>query len=389
MTVAPGTPENLGEHNRKLILDCVRKHGPLSRAELSRKLDMSFPTISSNVNKLLDSCYLREAGIGSNSIGRKSTLLAFNATWGYIIGADIGRSQIRVMLTDLEGKEIAYLKQDYRAQEEENAAEECLIRLIETAIRDGGIKPSQVKYISLGIPGIMDPKTGQLILVPFMPRMDIKKVVQRIASIYHAPVVAENSVNLSAIGEKWKGAAKSRRNILYFSYGVGIGAALILNGELFKGANNTAGEVGYMVPDPAMLRGCFDEQGVLETLVSGSTIQERMLQHGLGQDFGKLMEEDRNKNPAARELLGHISLYIGIMLINIASVIDVELIVIGGRLGDLIAPSLIASWQDVLSKHVPFPPEILTSTLRDKASVLGGIAIGMRQISDALVGQDA
>lgn len=382
-----GKPENLGEYNRKNILDFVRKHGPISRAELSRQLDLSFPSVSSNSKKLLNSNYLREAGYGTNAIGRKSMLLEFNATWGYIIGADIGRSQIRVMLSDLEGKDIIYLKQDYSALAGESIAEESLISLVEATICKAGIQPEQIKHFSLGIPGIIDPRTGKLILVPFMAHIDIMKIIRRIESTYKAPVFVENSVNLGAIGEKWKGAAKGHKDILYISHGVGIGSALILNGELYRGVNNAAGEVGYMVPDLSCIRSSFDEQGVLETLISGNTIQHSMTRHGLGQDFCSLVMESQNNHPAAQELVRQISSYFGIMLINIVSVINVELIVIGGRLGDFISPSLILGWQDLLSRHVPFVPEILTSILHEKASVFGGIAIGIRNVNDALVAQ--
>lgn len=385
----PGTPETLGVHNRTVILDFVRKHGPVSRAELSRKLDISFPSVSSNVKKLLESNYLKIAGSGDNKVGRKATLLEFNATWGYIIGSDIGRSQIRVMLSDLEGKELIYLKHDYNALDGENIVEERLLELALTAVKEAGVKPEQIKYFSLGMPGIMDPNTGKLILVPFMSSIDIDGIVKCIKSIFDAPVVVENSVNLGAIGEKWKGVAKGHRDILYLSYGVGIGSALILSGELYRGVNNAAGEVGYMVPGKSNLRSEFDEQGVLEMLVSGSTIQKDMTKIGIGQDFRSLIDGNRNKMPAVQEIIERIASHIGIMLVNAVSVINVELIVIGGRLGDLIGPYLAPYWKNLLSNHVPFPPNILISSLQEKASVLGGIAIGMRHVSDSLVAQIA
>ena len=96
-----GTPERIGEINRKLILDCVRKNGPISRADLHRTLNMSFPTISTNVKKLLQSGYLVEAGDGDNNLGRKSTLLQFNAERAYVVGVDVGRSQLRVILAEV------------------------------------------------------------------------------------------------------------------------------------------------------------------------------------------------------------------------------------------------------------------------------------------------
>ena len=94
------TPVTLGENNRKILLDYVRKNGPVSRADLHRNLNMSAPTVSTNVKKLLDTGFLLEAGEADNTIGRKATLVTFNEKRAYVAGVDIGRSQLRISIAD-------------------------------------------------------------------------------------------------------------------------------------------------------------------------------------------------------------------------------------------------------------------------------------------------
>ncbi len=383
--LVPVTPKDLGEQNRRVILDCVRKHGPVSRADLARLLDMSFPTVSLNVGKLMESQFLLEAGHAKNTTGRKATLLEFNASWGYVLSADIGRSQIRVMLSNLDGKELAYMKQDYQPGSKDDTIERNLFAMIECSIKKAGIRPDQVKHCTLGMPGIWDPQSGKLISVPFMAHLDLPATLKRLDAFLHCPVSVENSVNLGAIGEKWRGAAQGYRDILYFSYGVGIGSALILGGELYKGINSAAGEIGYMIPEAAQMRESFDEQGVLEALISGSTIQREMDKQGLGQDFERLMRESTENQQEASALIQRVAVNIGMALVNAISVINAQVVVIGGRFGELIAPSLIPYWQTILKNHVPFPPEIVVSSLFERASVMGGVAIGIRVVNDMLV----
>lgn len=383
--LVPVTPKDLGEQNKRVILDCVRKHGPVSRADLARLLDMSFPTVSLNVGKLIDNGFLLEAGHAKNTTGRKATLLEFNAAWGYVLSADIGRSQIRVMLSNLDGRELAYLKQDYQPAAQDNTIERNLFTMMESSLKQAGIRPEQVKHCTLGMPGIWDPQSGKLISVPFMAYLDLPGTLRRLDAYLHCPIIVENSVNLGAIGEKWRGAAQGYRDILYFSYGVGIGSALILDGELYKGINSAAGEIGYMIPDAAHMRDSFDEQGVMESLIAGSIIQTEMDRQGLGQDFERLMRESMENQQDARVLIQRVAVHIGMLLINTISVINAQVVVIGGRFGELIAPSLIPYWKTLLKNHVPFPPEIVVSALCEKASVIGGVGVGIRLVNDKLV----
>ena len=125
------TPERIGQHNKRLILDVIRKYGPLSRADLKRELGMSFPSVSANVKTLLDEGYVEIIGTGDSDVGRKPEMLAFNARRGYIVGADLGRSEMRVLLADLKGDQVAYVNEDA----EEPRTGEVIIRQLQSLVR--------------------------------------------------------------------------------------------------------------------------------------------------------------------------------------------------------------------------------------------------------------
>ena len=377
------TPEKIGKLNRQLILDYVRKNGPVSRADLHRNLGMSFPTVSSNVKKLIDSRHLLEAGDGDNPIGRKSTLVMFNCRRGFVIGVDIGRSQVRVMLADLEGEELAYLTENSAgsgAHPGGLAAQLC--SMADRAMEQAGVDAGLVQCICIGIPGIRNPQTGKRMLAPFIGNLDLDEICDAFQARYGAPVWMDNSVNYGAIGEKWRGVVQGYRNIVYINYGVGLGAALILNGELYRGVNNAAGEIGFMLPGGEWARSEFDEVGVLEGLISADQIRRALA--GLGQeaDLRQVLEKSRGGDGACGDMIRRIVDAIGVVLVNITSVFNEEIIVIGGGLGDLLGEMFIPEWTRMLKAHVPFPPKIVCSALKQKANILGAVAVAVRHVSE-------
>lgn len=376
------TPEKIGEQNKKLILDYVRKYGPVSRADIKRSLGMSFPSVSANVKDLLDMKYLLEGGEGDNSLGRKSTLLVFNATRGYVIGVDLGRSQIRIIVADLEGREIVSLKDESTIVKEGRKITERLTELVCETVKRAQIQAEKVKCICIGVPGVIDERSDEVLIAPFIQPINWKKLTTALNKYFEVPVLIENSVNYGAIGEKWRGAAKGYKDIVYINYGVGVGAAIIINGELHRGINGASGEIGFMVPERVNLRSAFSEQGVLEAIISGNQLNEIMGIEGIDTNIETVIRQSAKGEKASELLVREIVEYIGMMLINITSVFNEELIVIGGGLGDYLGGLFIPEWKKMLNNHVPFVPEVVTSKLHSHANVLGAVAAGLRHINE-------
>lgn len=382
-----GRPELISEINKKLILDYLKKNGPQSRADLKRSMGLSFPAVSANVKDLIDKKLICETGISDNAIGRKATLIQYNSQYGYILGIDIGRSSLRMMIADLLGNPVCFTKSD---KVTEKKAQDLLAQIdeeIEKIIGKAKISKSDLMAISIGIPGIVDYAAGKHRLEPFMEGFKEIRLDLYIKEKYKIHTIVCNSVDFGGIGEKWKGAAQNYRNVVYIDYGVGIGCSLILNGQLYSGANYAAGEVGYMLPGINYQRKAYEEEGVLEKLIAGLEL-ERMIS---GKDsklksVREVFERESEYNFFYERLIEDIKNLVGLMLVNMVSIINPEVIIMAGGIGKQLALKYADYFKEFLSAHIPYVPEILPSVLDEKASLYGAISVALKEIDDNLLG---
>ena len=377
------TPETIAEYNKKLILEALRSNGNMSRADLSRHLSMSFPAISSNAKGLLDADYIMEVGAGDNAIGRKSTLLAFNAERGYIIGVDLGRFRIRMMLADLLGNEIASSEIINSAGNSGDGRQS--IRLIHDQAVDilagSGKSRDDVLCIVIGIPGII--KDGHSFLAPFTEQYLEQDMIETLQDAFEADVLLENCVNLGVIGEQWKGAGVNYNDITYIAYGVGLGAAHIVDGKLYRGARGAAGEIGFMITDPINIDNEYGDVGALEEVLSGSKIEKYLNAGNFDEDIIKLIQRYRDGGDMyAKLIVDEIALNFGMALVNISSLLNPEAIIIAGGLGANLGRLFLDKWKVILENHVPFAPDLLLSELNHTETTLGAVMTGIIHIHE-------
>jgi len=373
----------IAEYNKKMILDALRFNGNMSRADLSRHLNMSFPAISSNAKGLLDANYIMEVGAGDNSVGRKSTMLAFNAQRGYIVGIDLGRFRVRIMLADLLGNEVASTETINSANLSGDGKQSIwLIRDQITAILEQtGKTKDDLLCIVIGIPGII--KDGRSFLAPFTENYLEQDMIESLQEVFEVDVLLENCVNLGVIGEQWKGAGVNYKDILYIAYGVGLGSALVVDGKLYKGANGAAGEVGFMITDPANVDKQYDEIGSLEEALSRGKINNYLESGKFDEEIVKLVERYQNDgNTYAKLIIDEIALHFGMALVNMCALLNPEIIIIAGGLGANLGKLFLDQWKETLNNHVPFTPNLLLSQLNHRETMLGAVMTGIIHIHE-------
>jgi predicted NBD/HSP70 family sugar kinase len=320
---------------------------------------------------------IHEIGEGNNALGRKSILLEFNANWAFLIGVDMGRSHIRVMCSNISGE----IKSYESAESGNGDIYQIILSTIKTAVLKAGIPMKTVACIGVGIPGIYDEKTNSHLLAPFAEGWRTKELFPRIRNYFSKQIMFfENSVNLGAIGEWWKGCACNYDNVVYVELGVGFGAAILQNGKILYGANRAAGEIGYMTIESNTLRNKFENEGALEKLISGRLIEhyvdERIKE---GQtDINLIMKELQKKYPSYK--IDQFAKYFAMSIINTIAVIDPEIVVISGRLGMVIYNLYKEEINHLVKSHILFPPVITCSTLGEKANVIGAIALAQKHL---------
>ncbi|HHT65243.1 MAG: ROK family transcriptional regulator [Caldicoprobacterales bacterium] len=379
------TPQNLGEKNKKAIIELLRSRGSLSRADISRALNLSFPTVSSHVNYLLENDYVNEIGEGTNTLGRKSTLIGFNARKGLVVGLDLGRSLIRLKISDLLGNSLITLSNKVDRQNNGNSLVNRLNALIAEAVQQCGISMEDIMCVGVGIPGVLDKESGKMILVPYATGWDHINIQDELTQIFDCPIVIENSVNLGAVGEVWKGCGRKFRNLVYINYGVGIGSALIINGSLCTGKNGIAGEIGYAVASPECILKEYNVEGSLEQLISGNSIDMELRQSQLGiSSLSELFEMDSAEAAEKRNVILHkIEMYFGVVLINLASILNPEAIILSGGIGTNVGKLLIPRWEKMLETNLPVPPKLICSKMKSEENVYGAIRYALENIDDA------
>lgn len=370
----PKNSEVASEMNQAAILDLLRDKGPLSKADMTRMLGISFPAVSYNVKKLMNDNMIYEVGEADNAIGRKATLLAFNSQKAYLVGIDLGRRNIRIMCSDVVGNIIEYKT----TQIAEGNVFQQVIDNIYSIISVSGITISDVICIGVGIPGIYDKTDDKHKLAPFAEGWGEKSLYTCLKEEFSVEICMENSVNLGAIGERWKGVANGYEDIVYVDFGVGFGSALIMNGELIRGKNGAFGEIGYMVLGKDSLTTTFNEEGALERLIPSKKIEKIIQQlSGLQPDISikSMLEAIEKNDPAIRAQ--DVIAYFAMSLINTVVITNPDILVISGRLGCGIYKEYQTYIDAMICGNAPFPPKVQVTKLAERASVIGAIAIAM------------
>ena len=379
-----GKPEVLAEMNKKLILDYLRKCGPQSRAELSRNLGLSFPSVSTNVEALLAGGLIAvtESACEDAGAGRKPVLFRYNAEWGYVVSIDLGRSRVRMMVCNVGGRELKKINFKLSGLRDDELMGEIDRRFV-NLLEETDVPLEKVRCVSVAMPGILNERSGRLEAAPFLSEaLRTNRVDVYLSERYGLRTCVGNAVNFAAIAEKWQGAGVEYSDIVYVDCAVGLGSALILGGELITGFNGAAGEIGYMLPGIAFRRKTFDEEGVLEKILAASEVERRMVmlsQHpeanarDLFEGGGALQWE---------AYLEDIRNYLAMTLVNLTAVINPEVIIVGGGFGHALMKHSQAYFEEFLRAHVPYVPKLLKANLDENAALLGAAAYALRIIHD-------
>ncbi len=387
--MGPANHGLLKQLNMLALLRLARASGVISRAELARRSGLSPPTVSALVAKLLRAGLLREEGVGDSSGGRRPTLLRFNARFGYVLGADIGGTRVRVAVADLNGELLAHAEEPTRKSPPYvRTVVEQIATLSRQVVKTAGVRWRDVRLLAIGAPGITDVERGIVRHAPNLPGWRDVPLRELMESALRLPVHVDNDVNMAVLGESWRGAARGLRNVAFIAIGAGIGAGLLINGELYRGSTHAAGEVGYMLLDPKATCEEFRELGFLEMRASGPAMAARARQlmgRSRALDAKAVFEAARRGDETARRLVDEIAAYISAAAANVATLLDPEMIVLGGGVS-LAGELLTEPIRETIARTVPAKPAVVVSALEDRAQLYGAIFSALqlveRQLAD-------
>jgi glucokinase-like ROK family protein len=384
--------------NTALVLDLLRRHAPLSRAELAARSGLNRSTVSLIINDLIEEGYVQETELKNPRIGRPGMQLTLNPAAGCAVGVDIGVDFLSVILTDFSANVLWRKRADSNPTEDQTRILERAMTMTAEAIDAGlgqGLRPLG---IGLGAPGLVDLHQGKLIFAPNLRWFNLPLRLiwsQRFA----LPVFIENEANAAALGEYSFGVARGVDNFIYLSAGIGLGGGVMIDGKLFRGSQGYAGEIGHMTVEPeGELCGC-GRRGCWETIVGPRAVLRRVRQtlaagapstlaDLIGGDLDRLSMEHivqaaRRGDQVALSALKDVGKSLGMGIINLIHIFNPELIVLGGALS-LAAEFLLEEIETIVRENALKPPgehvRFAASAHGADACVMGAAALVLDEI---------
>jgi len=377
--------------NRSAILELVRQYSPIARSEISRLLELSLPTVIRLVDELIEDGLVRSTGETAGKAGRPRELLEYNKNGSAVIGIDLGGTKLYGALANIGGEIIGQVhKSQHSSTGDESFA--LVEEMIRSLIKLAEEKKQKLLGIAVGAPGITHVKTGMVEWAPSLNWRDFP-LRQRIADQFHLPVVVDNDVNLAVLGEQWFGAGKGVSNLLLLAIGTGMGAGVVIDGVIYRGHNESAGEAGYLLPGIDALGQHYDQFGAMENIVSGTGIAQRankLLNSRKSKSrFAEMTASDvfdsaRKGESWANQIVDETVDYLSMVIANISTILDPELIILSGGVSnstDLLIPPILERLEGVI-QHIP---RLEVSTLGARATVMGAISLILHLTKDYYV----
>lgn len=399
MYTRKGTPHLMKAMNRATIIDVLAKQGPISQTGICEVTGLSRATVSIMINELKGEHLVIEVSRETSRSGRRQVLLALDAKAGYVVGVDLGGTKMAGAVTDLSGKPLVKLRWPTRTEEGPAAVADTLLDFIDVLIRKSGVDRRKIRGIGIGVPGIVRPHG----LVEWAPALGWRNLdlSTKLAGALKYPVFVENDVNLLALGEYWYGIGQGASSLVCLAVGTGVGAGIVLHGQLYTGAHQAAGEVCNLVVDRSFLAKDFSQFGNLETMASGPAIARQYQSAANGNSVVQSMaavveidvpeapvtgaevvfEEARRDNPLAQRIIEDFARNLAMAVIAITTVLDPDVIVLGGGVSQnagLFRERLL----ELCTPVVQVMPRIEASSLGVDAGVMGAIALTLHNTSE-------
>jgi predicted NBD/HSP70 family sugar kinase len=370
-------PQLLRAMNEQLMLDHIRAAGELSRADLARISGLAKNTVSLALGNLDRAGLVRTAGLRTGVPGPAALLYQVNPDAGYVLGLDVGHQYLRGAITDLAG--VVRAKTSLRARARTGPGRVAALAKLGKELRaEAGVLPSALGQTVLGSPGIYDPARDSLTLAAGLPGWDEPIVLHELRRTFGETLLLENDVDAAALAEQAHGHGRDVQSFAFVSVGTGIGAGLVIDGKLHRGAHGAAGEIGFLPidGDEQTDKDELRRRGGLETAASAQGIVRAALREGMHGPLSSrtVFAAAERGDARARRVVEAEAALIARAICAVIAVADPHLIVLGGGIGQ--AEHFLGLVSARVREIAPVQPEIRVSALGDEAVVDGCLAAG-------------
>ena len=383
---------NMRAMNMALILDHLRLHAPLSRSNIAATTGLNKATVSSIVRQLIDKGLILELGIRSDvvEIGHPSIDLEINTDGGRIIGAEIKPDLMTVIVSNFGAETLWRRDEIFSRRQDKKTLLDRLLALLEEAFRQASDSTPSVVGIAVGVPGLVNIKTGTISFDPVlgMTGVPLREIIsQRFPNL---PVFTGNEAIISALGESFYGKAHDYEHVLYISSGMTMGGGVILNGNILPGTSGLGGGIGHLQVgsqnpcDHCSNLGCWETVAsqkalfryIQEAVHSGqfSELTEAVQTNDLSIEL--IVQAADNHDVVALQALEKTGNWLGVGTANLINVLNPNLVVLGGALMAAHNHLLPAVRKSIAERKLPWLPdiEVKVASHGDNACITGTVA---------------
>jgi predicted NBD/HSP70 family sugar kinase len=382
----PGSQSALRESNQRRVIHAVRSAGSLTQAEIARTTGLSAATVSNIVRELRSAGTLTVTPTSSG--GRRAQSVSLTRATGLIVGVEIGADRLWSVLCNHDHEVLAEESIPYDAA---SSVERGLRRsewLISTLLRQARVDRSAVRGVGVGVPGPIDAVSGQVAAPALLPAWHGTEVAAELSDRLDLPVYVDNDANAAALGELVWGAGRGVSDMVYLKLGTGVGAALVLRGDVYPGAAGFAGEIGHITVDEQGRICRCGNRGCLETLVGGPYLVDLLpAGHTRGTpSLRTLVDAAIAGDLGCRRVVADAGRAVGAAAAILCNVLNPTRVVVGGELAeteDLLLNPIRETLQRQALPSAAAGVEVVPAQLGERAIALGAVAHVERALARA------
>jgi predicted NBD/HSP70 family sugar kinase len=364
------------------VLTLIRSREATTRNELADRLGIGRSTVVQRLAVLADANLVIAAGDAQSSGGRPAGMFAFNESAGVVLVGDLGQTGCHLAVCDLGARPLA----EHTAPLQIAQGPEVVLAWVKDRfaelLRDVGCGWNNVFGIGLGLPGPVDFETGRPVNPPAMPGWDAADVPHMFADVSPCPVLVDNDARIMALGEH-RAARRGDRHMIFVKIGSGIGAGVIINGQVLRGERGAAGDIGHFVvePDSGAICRCGNI-GCLDAVAGGWAIAQKMGDHAVTPpDVVRLA---RDGDPEATAEVRNSGRLVGAAVANAVNLLNPTSVVIGGKLAEAHEQVFAAVREAVYSTCTPVASRYLDIVLTELGHMAGVIGAAHMVIDHVL-----
>ncbi|MFD7923489.1 ROK family transcriptional regulator [Streptomyces sp. NPDC059740] len=381
----PGSQSSLHRANLERVVRAVRMAGSLTQAEIARTTGLSAATVSNIVRELKEGGTVEVTPTSAG--GRRARSVSLSADAGVVVGIDFGHTHLRVAVGNLAHQVLAEdtepIDVDASAAEGFDRAEQLVTRLLTST----GVERGKVIGVGLGVPGPIDVESGTLGSTAILPGWSGANPSRELSARLGVPVYVDNDANLGALGELVWGSGRGVADLAYIKVASGVGAGLVISGQIYRGPGGTAGEIGHITLDESGPVCRCGNRGCLETFTAARYVLPLLhSSHGPDLTMTEVVRLAAEGDPGCRRVVADIGRHVGSGVANLCNLLNPSRIVLGGDLaeaGELVLHPIRESVSRYAIPSAARQLAVVPGSLGGRAEVLGALALVLSEMGDS------